>query len=762
MGAGNTVEIILSAADRASGTIRSTFGTLESSSGRAFSIVKAGAALAVSAMAAAGGYVAKLGIDYDAMAEQSQVAWGTLLGSQAKAKQMLQDIANFAKSTPFETAQVDAMAKYMNNAGLSGKALFDQLMRISDVASAFNIPADSAQELARQMSQVMQSGTAYTEDLNVLGDRGVPILQALSKEMGVSVGEVKNMASNGKITSDVYMKAFGDVANSVKGASDAQSQTFNGLLSTLKDNVNMLAGALAKPVFVGLKNGLNTVMPLLGGLTSLAKGDFKGFSDAITQTFGENTGNKIIVFAQELQKGMQQVSGWIQKGKQAIQVLFDYLKGDNIGAINIMTKMGISTDMIVKVQNVVNMVKGTIQSFITNISNLFKGTNSWQQSITSVFKTAKSIVMPILTEIVSFVRQKLKEIQKFWNENGAMITQAVKNAWAVIAAVFKFIAPVILAILKMLWSTISGIISGALNVIMGLIKIFAGLFTGNWKKVWEGVKQLLSGAIQLIWNWINLLMFGRILGGIKSFATRAISGFKGFFTNAVNVFKNLDKTVWNVVRGFVSKIVSSFSNLYSQGARIFGTLRTFGANIFSSMGSAIRSVASSIYSNTIGRFSSMVSGVRGHFSSLLSTARSIFNSIKNAITSPIETARSLVVGMVSKIRSAFSNMGVNIPLPHFSVSNFSLNPADWVKDGLPKLSVKWYDKGGVFYGPSVIGVGEKRPEFVGALSDLEKVVRNAIGGKTGNTYNVQVNAGKVDMNENNLIRTLKRLEVLYG
>ena len=45
---------------------------------------------------------------------------------------------------------------------------------------------------------------------------------------------------------------------------------------------------------------------------------------------------------------------------------------------------------------------------------------------------------------------------------------------------------------------------------------------------------------------------------------------------------------------------------------------------------------------------------------------------------------------------------------------------------VPHLSVDWYDKGGIFKSPSVIGVGEKRPEFVGALDDLKKIVADVI------------------------------------
>jgi hypothetical protein len=147
-------------------------------------MLKVGAGVAAGALGALGGFIAKTGVDYDTMIENSTVAWTTLLGSQQKAKQMIQDISTFAKNTQFGTEQVDAMAKYFNNAGFAGKNLFNELQRIADVSGAFNISADAAQELARQMSQVDQAGVAYTSDLDILQNQGHSHIQKFSKRNG--------------------------------------------------------------------------------------------------------------------------------------------------------------------------------------------------------------------------------------------------------------------------------------------------------------------------------------------------------------------------------------------------------------------------------------------------------------------------------------------------------------------------------------------------------------------------------------------------
>jgi hypothetical protein len=130
------------------------------------------------------------------------------------------------------------------------------------------------------------------------------------------------------------------------------------------------------------------------------------------------------------------------------------------------------------------------------------------------------------------------------------------------------------------------------------------------------------------------------------------------------------------------------------------------------------------------------------FNAIKSTVTSIWNGIKNAIQHPIETAKNLVQNAINAIKSILSGSlpFPKIKLPHFSVSGkFSLDPPS-----IPHFSVKWYDKGGIFNSPSIIGVGEKRPEFVGALDDLRQIVREeaGLGGVTINVYasdNMNVN-----------------------
>ena len=225
--------------------------------------------------------VYKTGIEYNALSEQAQVAWSTILGSHEAASKMMAEITDYAAKTPFSKMGVDTMAKQLTNAGFEGQAVFDQLTKIGDMGSAFGIQEDSLREMVRQYAQVQQAQVAYTEDLNILQDRGIPIYKALGEVMGVPVSQVKKLASQGKVTADVYNKAIDSMANKTKGAMEAQSQTFNGMMSTLEDNLSILWGYLTKDWFDNMKNSLSSFLPKLEDFVTLVGTD--GFTGAIKQ-----------------------------------------------------------------------------------------------------------------------------------------------------------------------------------------------------------------------------------------------------------------------------------------------------------------------------------------------------------------------------------------------------------------------------------------------------------------------------------------------
>ncbi|MGX9930130.1 hypothetical protein ACW0KB_02650 [Virgibacillus salarius] len=133
----------------------------------------------------------------------------------------------------------------------------------------------------------------------------------------------------------------------------------------------------------------------------------------------------------------------------------------------------------------------------------------------------------------------------------------------------------------------------------------------------------------------------------------------------------------------------------------------------------------------------MKDNVSDIFNGIWDTAKRIFNNIKDAIRKPIEKAKDLVGDAIDGIKNIldFDFKLPKIKLPHFSLKG----KLDLVPPGLsvPKLSVNWYKKGGVFDNASIIGVGEEQGVSEAVLP-LKDSVLGKIGKMIANTMDMDI------------------------
>src|SRR5690606_36670163 len=86
-----------------------------------------------------------------------------------------------------------------------GKELYKYLTLVGDAAAIANTDFN---EMASIFNKVQTAGRAYTGELNQLADRGIPIFQWLAKEAGKSAEQVREMASKGQISAEMFRKAI--------------------------------------------------------------------------------------------------------------------------------------------------------------------------------------------------------------------------------------------------------------------------------------------------------------------------------------------------------------------------------------------------------------------------------------------------------------------------------------------------------------------------------------------------------------------------
>ena len=484
----------------------------------------------------------KAGIDYNAALETSAIKWETLLGTQDKANKMLKDIEKFAATTPFEKMGVEAMATQLHNAGFKGQDLFNQLTKFGDLAGAFGVQSDSLQEMVRQYSQVKQAGLAYTEDLNILQDRGIPIYKALAEELNINTADVKKWASEGKISADIYQAALDNLAKDVEGGMAKQSQSFEGLKSTVKDTFDQITGILSKPIFEFLKEQLQNVLPLLESITtSLSENGLMG----TIQKFAPGI-QPFIESAMSIFKTMGETVG------QIVQSMTDFWNEHSSWLVPTITFawnfiVGFISSTIQAIGNVVESGLAVIDGIINFFQNLFSGNFSgcWE-SIKQIFSNAVQFVwnyMQVnfaakLGSMFTDLKGKLPELIKgAWNSIKTFFSQGVsncinfvKNLLSNATSNFGTLKTFGASTFQALWSVAKTMMSNLLNAVRSSIS-----------QVPNTIRNFMNQAVGVI-RGINLVSIGKsmiqgLINGIKSMGSTVVGAIKGVVSGAVNAAK---------------------------------------------------------------------------------------------------------------------------------------------------------------------------------------------------------------------------------
>lgn len=409
-------------------------------------------AVAVSALAT--GMLA-LGIKTNASLETSTTSWTTLLGTQEQAKGMIEDITKYAATTPFSKMGVDEMAKQLHNAGFEGQAMFDQMTKFGNMGSAFGIQEDSLKEMVRQYGQVQMAGTAYTEDLNIIQDRGIPIYKALSETLGVSVADVKKMASEGKLTSEIYNEALNSIASTTEGAMDAQSKTFSGMLSTIKDGITNITQKVVQPLFDKIVDYMPLVIEVMDTFTSnldSGKGIMDSMKESITTVFGEDTWNKItmvttvvmgLVGAYAILKGVMFISNLITSVSSAWGVLSTALGiGTAVTEGATVAQTGLNLAWLASpITWIIAGITAVVAIFVLLWNKCEGFRNFWinlWETIKTAFGNAKDWVVNGVSDLVSSAKNKFNELKEGLTKPINWAKDKIKGVIDSIKSFFKF------------------------------------------------------------------------------------------------------------------------------------------------------------------------------------------------------------------------------------------------------------------------------------------------------------------------------------
>ena len=236
--------------------------------------------------------VVKSGLDYNRSMESYLTNFKVMLGDEQLAAEKLEEIRKMAASTPFSLSDLTEGTQTLLQFGIAADDTTGVLKQLGDISLG---NADKLQTLVRAYGKMSSAQKVTLENVNMMIDAGFNPLNQICDATGESMSALYKRISDGKVS-------FNELEAAVAAATSEggqfyngmleTSQTFNGRLSTLKDNVAALTGELTSGLFSALGDILVKANELV---VSITEDDSK--MAALKETIGVLTAAVVAVTA---------------------------------------------------------------------------------------------------------------------------------------------------------------------------------------------------------------------------------------------------------------------------------------------------------------------------------------------------------------------------------------------------------------------------------------------------------------------------------
>lgn len=433
-----------------------------------------------------------------AQAEQTQDAFINLMHSTKDATDYMQQLNDFAAKTPFQTMDIDQAAQKLMAYGIQTQNIIPDITGIGDALSSLgkNSPA-YLEQVVDVFGKIQASGKLTAMDMMQLSAVGIPAWQMLAKSMGVTVPQLQDMVSKGLVPASVALPGLQKgMENTFGGSMARQADTFNGLMSTLKSNVNLAMAAFGTPLLKQAEGFLTNIGNELAS---------KGF-----QTFASDTGVKIGKIFENLgefasnpafKTFAKEIGGDLLIG---LEDVLDALASPEFGAF----MKWVGDDLVVAIEKSAPYVDA-IASDVWRFANV----------------------------IDTDVQPDLEKFMTWWDK-----------AW-----------PGIALVLSGVWDEMDGIVEIAWALLSGIILIGLDLMTGHWSQawtdllhmlsgIWDGLKKMVKGDIEILIGILYSAGAGIVMTLEQPFK-QAYVDIMAIWVDIQNIVSNIGGSINSVMSG---------------------------------------------------------------------------------------------------------------------------------------------------------------------------------------------------------------------
>ena len=457
-------------------------------------IAKKGAGVAVAAVGAVtaalgAGVVA--GVKYNASIESYQTSFEVMTGSAEKAAEVIDRLKKVGASTPFELPDLADTTQLLMNYGFSADEAMDKMMMLGDISQG---SAEKMSRIATAYGQMSSAGKVSLEDVKQMIEAGFNPLQEISESTGESMSSLYDRISKGTISVDEITASM-QRATSEGGkyfqSMEKQSQTFSGLISTLKDNAQQLLGEVVKPISDGLTE---TLLPAaISAIEQLTKGFEENGVSGMIQAAGNIVSGLFTGIMENapslISTGFELLNQFllgIAAGIPALRIKgFEFITQIALGILENLPQLITQGAMVITnfVSGLLSSLPSVLQSGVQMILRLVDGIIN---NLPSIVSAAAQAIARFVSSVASNLPQILSTGIKIIGELASGLIRAIPNLVGKIPQIISAIKDAFLSVdwLSVGVNIIKGIASGVASAAGQLVVAAVSAATDalNWVK----------------------------------------------------------------------------------------------------------------------------------------------------------------------------------------------------------------------------------------------------------------------------------------
>lgn len=451
---------------------------------------------AIGSVTAALGAGAVAGLKYNASIETYQTSFEVMTGSAEKAAEVVERLKKVGAETPFELPDLADTTQLLMNYGLTADEAMDKMMMLGDISQG---SADKMSRIAMAYGQMSSAGKVQLEDVKQMIEAGFNPLQEISESTGESMESLYDRISKGTLSVDEITASM-ERATSEGGkyyqSMQKQSQTFSGMISTLKDNAQQLLGDVAQPISDSM---VSTLLPAaIDAIDQMSNAFQTQGVDGLIQA-----GSQILV---DLLTGMaQKLPDVIEIAVQIIESIVDGLNNNMsqiitaAGQILLALVSGIAQLLPSLGELALNIIWTLVNGLITNAPQLMTQANTMftdfclqiQERLPELIQRGAEMISSLLSGLLANMPQIMQQAS-------SMMMTWLDTIWGMLPSILQSGADIILNLLNGLVSNAPQILSQAGQMLIDYIATIASNLPAVLQKGIEIIGQLLAGIIQAV------------------------------------------------------------------------------------------------------------------------------------------------------------------------------------------------------------------------------------------------------------------------